>query len=97
MHIRRQWPRLRRKWKAWPAREFGGLGANDTRITSNLVIARYDHDTSRELDPQIHSHLVAANLTYDGVEGNGRLSRRPPSTRSANTSPRFTGTHWRAK
>jgi conjugative relaxase-like TrwC/TraI family protein len=45
------------------------LGANDTRVTSNLVIARYDHDTSRELDPQIHSHLVAGNLTYDGVEG----------------------------
>lgn len=45
-------------------------GANDTRITSNLVIARYDHDTSRELDPQLHTHLVAANLTYDDVEGN---------------------------
>ena len=45
------------------------LGANDTRQTSNLVIARYDHDTSRELDPQLHTHLVAGNLTYDGVEG----------------------------
>lgn len=45
------------------------LGANANRFTSNLVIARYDHDTSRELDPQLHTHLVAANLTYDGVEG----------------------------
>ena len=45
------------------------LGANDTRVTSNLVIARYDHDSSRELDPQIHTHLVAGNLTYDGAEG----------------------------
>ena len=44
-------------------------GANDNRHTSNLVVARYDHDTSRELDPQIHTHLVAANLTYDGTEG----------------------------
>jgi conjugative relaxase-like TrwC/TraI family protein len=44
-------------------------GATGTRITSNMVIARYDHDTSRELDPQIHTHLVAGNLTYDGVEG----------------------------
>jgi conjugative relaxase-like TrwC/TraI family protein len=44
-------------------------GANDTRITSNLVIARYNHTASRALDPQIHTHLVAANLTYDGVEG----------------------------
>jgi len=44
-------------------------GVNDTRLTSNLVIARYDHTVSAELDPHIHSHLVAANLTYDGVEG----------------------------
>src|SRR5450755_3817089 len=44
-------------------------GARNTRITSNMVIARYNHDTSRELDPQIHSHLVAANLSYDGAEG----------------------------
>jgi conjugative relaxase-like TrwC/TraI family protein len=44
-------------------------GANDNRQTSNLVVARYDHDTSRELDPQVHTHLVAANLTYDGTEG----------------------------
>lgn len=45
------------------------LGANGTRLTGNLVIARYDHDTSRALDPQLHTHLVAGNLTYDGVEG----------------------------
>jgi len=43
-------------------------GARDTRNTSNLVIARYDHDSSRELDPQLHTHLVAGNLTYDGAE-----------------------------
>ena len=42
--------------------------ANETRVTSNLVIARYDHLTSRALDPQIHSHLAAANLQYDGTE-----------------------------
>ena len=44
-------------------------GMNEDRTTSNLVIARYNHDTSRELDPQLHTHLVAGNLTYDGVEG----------------------------
>jgi len=43
--------------------------ANDNRITGNLVLAVYDHDTSRELDPQVHTHAVAANLTYDGAEG----------------------------
>lgn len=44
-------------------------GANQDRTTGNLVIAVYHHDTSRELDPQLHTHAVAANLTYDGVEG----------------------------
>jgi conjugative relaxase-like TrwC/TraI family protein len=44
-------------------------GANDNRATGNLVLAVYHHDTSRELDPQLHSHAVAANLTYDGTEG----------------------------
>ena len=43
--------------------------ANDNRTTGNLVLAVYHHDTSRELDPQLHTHAVAANLTYDGAEG----------------------------
>jgi conjugative relaxase-like TrwC/TraI family protein len=44
-------------------------GANDDRPTGNWIVAAYRHDTSRELDPQLHTHAVAANLTYDGVEG----------------------------
>ena len=44
-------------------------GANENRTTANLVVASYRHDTSRELDPQLHTHAVAGNLTYDGVEG----------------------------
>src|SRR5580704_5980848 len=44
-------------------------GANENRATGNLVLAVYHHDTSRELDPQLHTHAVAANLTFDGTEG----------------------------
>ena len=44
-------------------------GENSDRTTGNLVLAVYHHDTSRELDPQLHTHAVAANLTYDGTEG----------------------------
>src|ERR1700730_8545367 len=40
-------------------------GANENRRTGNLVLAVYHHDTSRELDPQLHTHAVAGNLTYD--------------------------------
>jgi conjugative relaxase-like TrwC/TraI family protein len=44
-------------------------GANEDRTTGNIVLAVYHHDSSRELDPQLHTHAVAANLTYDGTEG----------------------------
>jgi conjugative relaxase-like TrwC/TraI family protein len=33
------------------------------------VVASYTHDTSRQLDPPLNTHAVAANLTYDGTEG----------------------------
>jgi conjugative relaxase-like TrwC/TraI family protein len=44
-------------------------GANENRTTGNWIVAAYRHDTSRELDPQLHTHAVTANLTYDGMEG----------------------------
>jgi conjugative relaxase-like TrwC/TraI family protein len=44
-------------------------GANEDRTTGNLVLAVYHHDTSRELDPQLHTHAVAGNMTWDGAEG----------------------------
>jgi len=44
-------------------------GANENRTTGNMALAIYHHDTSRELDPQLHTHAVAANLTFDGTEG----------------------------
>ena len=43
-------------------------GMNQNRTTENMVIAVYHHDSSRELDPQLHTHAVAANLTYDPEE-----------------------------
>jgi conjugative relaxase-like TrwC/TraI family protein len=43
-------------------------GGNSDRATGNLVLAVYNHDTSRELDPQLHTHAVAANMTWDGTE-----------------------------
>lgn len=40
-------------------------GSEETRITGNLIAARYGHDTSRALDPQMHFHYVVANATWD--------------------------------
>ncbi len=44
-------------------------GLNENRTAGNWVVAAYTHDSSRQLDPQLHTHAVAANLTYDGTEG----------------------------
>ncbi len=34
-------------------------------VTGNGVAAVFRHDTSRMLDPQLHTHMVFANLTWD--------------------------------
>src|SRR6202166_2375904 len=44
-------------------------GLNENRATGNWIVASYTHDRSRQLDPQLPTHAVAATLTYDGVEG----------------------------
>ncbi len=31
--------------------------------TDNLVVAQFNHDTSRDLDPQLHTHNVVLNIT----------------------------------
>jgi conjugative relaxase-like TrwC/TraI family protein len=45
--------------------------AGETRFekTENVIAARFHHTTSRDLDPQTHTHLVIANATQtqDGV------------------------------
>ncbi|MEN3262552.1 conjugative transfer relaxase/helicase TraI [Sodalis endosymbiont of Spalangia cameroni] len=38
-------------------------GVSETRLTGNLVVALFNHDTSRDLDPQLHTHAVVANAT----------------------------------
>lgn len=41
----------------------GFFGATKDIQTDNLVIALFQHDTSREQDPQLHTHSVVANAT----------------------------------
>ena len=45
----------------------GGRGGS--RTTGNLVAAAFTHDASRELDAQLHTHLVCANATFDKATG----------------------------
>ena len=43
-------------------------GAITERETGNMVAAVVTHDTSRALDPQLHTHVCVMNVTYDSVE-----------------------------
>jgi conjugative relaxase-like TrwC/TraI family protein len=38
------------------------------RMTGNIVAAVFQHETSRALDPQLHSHCILFNATFDPVE-----------------------------
>jgi conjugative relaxase-like TrwC/TraI family protein len=38
------------------------------RTTGNIVAAVFQHDTSRALDPHLHSHCLVFNATYDETE-----------------------------
>ena len=38
-------------------------GKSTIETTGNWIIARFTHDTSRELDPQLHTHAVVINAT----------------------------------
>ena len=45
----------------------GGKAAWSEQVafTGNLCAARFEHDASRALDAQLHTHLVTANATFD--------------------------------
>ena len=36
------------------------------KISGNIIAAAFRHDASRSLDPQLHTHFVTANATWDG-------------------------------
>lgn len=43
-------------------------GAKDERMTGNVIAGIFRHDTSRELDPHLHTHCVVFNATFDPTE-----------------------------
>jgi conjugative relaxase-like TrwC/TraI family protein len=42
--------------------------ANLDRSTGNFTAALFTHDTSRALDPHLHTHCIVFNATFDAVE-----------------------------
>lgn len=43
-------------------------GQRADRVTANIVTATFQHETSRELDPHLHTHCIVFNATFDSVE-----------------------------
>ena len=43
-------------------------GARSERLTGNFAAALFTHDTSRALDPHLHTHCIVINATFDPVE-----------------------------
>ena len=43
-------------------------GARNGRLTANFAAALFTHETSRALDPHLHTHCIVFNATFDPVE-----------------------------
>lgn len=53
-------------------------GKNEDRTTGNLIACLYQHDSSRALDCNIHTHCLISNLTWDEVEGKYKALKAKP-------------------
>ncbi|HCO8830009.1 TPA: conjugative relaxase [Escherichia coli] len=56
-------------------------GQSETVLTGNLVMALFNHDTSRDQEPQLHTHAVVANVTQHNGEWKTLSSDKVGNTR----------------
>ena len=57
-----------REFEAFAATRVRTSGAQSDRLTGNFAAALFTHDTSRALDPHLHTHCIVFNATFDPVE-----------------------------
>jgi len=57
-----------KEFEAFAATRIRTDGAQNDRFTGNFVTALFTHDTSRALDPHLHTHCIVFNATFDSVE-----------------------------
>src|SRR3989449_1386292 len=57
-----------REFEVFAATRIRAGGAQNDRLTGNFVSALFTHDTSRALDPHLHTHCIVFNATFDAVE-----------------------------
>jgi len=64
-------------------------GQRSERVTGNLVAATFRHDTSRELDPHLHTHCVVFNATFDPTESKWKALEVQSMYRAQNFATNF--------
>jgi conjugative relaxase-like TrwC/TraI family protein len=57
-----------REFEAFTATRVRVGGAQSDRLTGNFAAALFTHDTSRALDPHLHTHCIVFNATFDAME-----------------------------
>ena len=57
-----------RELEAFAATRIRAGGAQADRLTGNYAAALFTHETSRTLDPHLHTHGIVFNATFDPVE-----------------------------
>ena len=57
-----------REFEAFASTRIRTGGAQNDRRTGNFSAALFTHDTSRALDPHLHTHCIVFNATFDSVE-----------------------------
>jgi len=54
-----------REFEAFAATRIRTSGAQGDRLTGNFTAALFTHDTSRALDPHLHTHCIVFNATLE--------------------------------
>src|SRR5438093_157782 len=57
-----------REFEVFAATRIRAGGAQNDRLRGNFVSALFTHDTSRALDPHLHTHCIVFNATFDSVD-----------------------------
>jgi conjugative relaxase-like TrwC/TraI family protein len=72
-----------------------GHDGGEVQVGEGLIAAAYRHRMSRALDPQLHTHVVAANMTR-GLDGRYTALHGTPLYRAAKTAGYLYQCHLRA-
>ena len=56
------------EFEAFASTRIRADGAQSDRRTGNFAAALFTHNTSRSLDPHLHTHCIVFNATFDSVE-----------------------------